>query len=101
VVALAYGGNPSFLRYEERKAGINLGWSEAPVFEWTIAGGKRGEPVRVGERVALFNEREGDCLIHFDRTVGGDIGWPTSPGFDDHAGKAAKKVGKKLVDFLF
>jgi hypothetical protein len=89
-IALGYGTAPSFLRYEERTVGINLGWSGAPVFEWTLLGGPRGGPVGTGERLAIHNAKAGTArvpgvLIHFDRTVGGDIGWPDSRTWWDQA----------------
>jgi hypothetical protein len=86
IIALGNGEQPSFIRYEHRTVGVNLGWSESPVFEWKILGGKPGELVRTGEWVALFNmrsESHGECLIYFDRTVGGDIGWPSSKTWSD------------------
>lgn len=81
-VALAYGGEPSFLKYADREFGVNLDWSADPVYEWRILGGAPGTPVRTGRSVALFNQSadggRGEFLVHFDRTVGGDIGWPSS-----------------------
>jgi hypothetical protein len=85
-VALGYGTSPSFLRYEEREVGINLGWTNTPVFEWKLLGGHRNEPVSSGDWLAIFNEKAGDCLIYFDRTVGGDIGWPSSQTWSDQLG---------------
>jgi hypothetical protein len=82
-VALGNGGDPSFAHYEDRTVGINLGWSEAPVFEWRILGGKPGEPVKTNAPVALFNAKADEFLIYFDRDVGGDIGWPSTRKFGD------------------
>jgi hypothetical protein len=73
-VALGNGGDPSFVRYENRTVGVNLGWSKTPVYEWKIVGGTAGTPVQAGQKVALFNEKANECLIYFDRTAGGDIG---------------------------
>src|SRR5262245_60471478 len=39
-IALGNGETPSFIRYEQRAVGINLGWSDTPVFEWKLLGGK-------------------------------------------------------------
>lgn len=33
-VAVGYGTSPSFYRYQDRNLGINLGNTEAPVYEW-------------------------------------------------------------------
>jgi hypothetical protein len=90
-VALGYGVPPSFIRYAHRDVGINLDWSNEPVFEWKLLGGKIGHPVRTDEWLAIYNERaegdsgRGECLIFFDRTVGGDIGWPSSKTWGDQA----------------
>lgn len=83
-VALGYGMNPSFIRYSERTVGINLAWSDTPVFEWTLLGGPIGQPVNSKNPVAIHNTKAGSTaspgnfLIYFDRTAGGDIGWPDS-----------------------
>ena len=105
-VALANGGSPSFLRYAERTVGINLEWSETPVFEWKLLGGRVGTPVNAKNPVAIYNARAGSAgspgnfLIHFDRNVGGDIGWPDSKRWESQivdlglgmAWTAAKKL---------
>lgn len=84
--ALAIGGDPAFLRYGEQEYGINLGFVKAPVFEWRLflRGGEKGLPIPSGEWVAIINEKvepEADFLVWLDRTVGGNIGWTTSPSF--------------------
>ena len=86
LVAPGYGISPSFIKYEERTVGINLGWSDSPVFEWKLLGGPIGRPVSSGDLLAIYNQRAGDCLIYFDRTVGGDIGWPSSQTWTDQLG---------------
>jgi hypothetical protein len=77
-VAVGYGKSPSFLRYEERTTGINLGWTEEPAFEWKLLGGPADDPVHTQEWIAIFNQKDGECLVAFDRNVGGDVGWPSS-----------------------
>ncbi len=90
-VALGVGKPPSFLRYATRDYGINLEWSTEPVYEWKLLGGAPGDPVQKGEWLAVFNTRAaggdgpGEPLIYFDRTVGGDIGWPSSKTWGDQA----------------
>jgi len=97
VVALANGGKPSFVRYEDRTVGVNLGWSEKPVYEWKVLGGSPGSPVMQGQRVALYNMKGNECLIYFDRTAGGDIGWPTSQRWEDKLKSLAISLGKEAV----
>jgi hypothetical protein len=87
-IAIGNGGDPSFIRYAERPFGINLKWSEGPVFEWRILGGRIGEAVRTNDPVAIFNAKNGQCLIYFDQNVGGDIGWPTSERWEDQVTEA-------------
>ena len=45
--------------------------------------GGTGQEVRSGDWLALYNQTARDCLIYFDRTVGGDIGWPGSETWTD------------------
>jgi hypothetical protein len=82
-VALGYGTSPSYIYYDERTFGINLNWSATPRFDWKLLGGKAGEEVRSGDWLALYNQAAKDCMIYFDRTVGGDIGWPSSETWTD------------------
>jgi hypothetical protein len=84
-IAIGNGNRPSFLNYDSREFGINLSWENSPSFEWKILGGTVGEPVMSDEWVALYNlkSESGECLIFFDRTVGGDIGWPSSQTWTD------------------
>jgi hypothetical protein len=106
-IALANGGSPSFLRYAERTVGINLEWSDAAAFEWKLLGGRAGSPVNARNPVAIYNTRaesggsRGNFFIYFDRTVGGDIGWPDSTTWEsklvDLGSGLAWKVAKKLV----
>ena len=96
-IALANGGDPSFVRYENRTVGVNLGWSKTPVYEWKVLGGAPGTPVQTGQQVALFNVKADECLIYFDRTAGGDIGWPTSQRWEDQLKALAIKAGKEAV----
>jgi len=77
-IALGYGIKPSFIHHTHRDVGIDLNWSEAPVFEWKLLGGKIGQEVVTGEWFAIYNTKARECLLEFDRTVGGDIGWPSS-----------------------
>ena len=77
-VAIGNGKSPSYIRYAHRNFGINLDWSSTPKFEWKLLGGKIGQPVRSGDWLAIYNTVTKQPLIYFDRTVGGDIGWPDS-----------------------
>jgi hypothetical protein len=96
-ISLGNGGDPSFVRYEDRTVGVNLGWSKTPVYEWKVLGAAAGTPVQIGQHVALFNEKANECLIYFDRTAGGDIGWPTSQRWEDQLKSLAVKAGKEAA----
>jgi hypothetical protein len=82
-IALGYGKDPSFIHNTHRDVGIDLDWSTAPVFEWKILGGKSGSEVTTGQWFALYNTHARECLLEFDRTAGGDIGWPSSQTWGD------------------
>jgi hypothetical protein len=81
--ARGYGKTPSFIRNAHRDVGIDLDWSERPVFEWKLLGGKSGQEIATGQWFAIYNTRAHECLLEFDRTVGGDIGWPSSQSWGD------------------
>ena len=62
-----------------------------------VVGHVTGRPVNCGDRVAIHNAKAGstqspDALIYFDRTVGGDIGWPDSKIWWDQAKDAMTKM---------
>jgi hypothetical protein len=78
-IALGWSkGGKQFLKYSKRNVGINLDWSD-PIFEWTILGGTPRTRVGRGQDVViLYNLKHKMPLMHFDRTKGGDIGWPDS-----------------------
>lgn len=86
-VALGIGGGRSFLRYAHRDVGINLEWSEKPVFEWRMfnTDGQLGMPIKENSLVAIVNvkvEPSPDFFIFLNRPPGmADVGWTTSPGF--------------------
>ena len=58
-----------FLRHQKRPVGINLGWSSSssPVYEWRIAGGVEGTPVKFGDPIALYNETAKDFVVYGSR----------------------------------
>ena len=88
-VAVGIGLGKAFLRYANRPVGINLDWSQEPVFEWRIFGSNlpEGTPIPENSWVAIVNDRvepKPDFLVHFDRPPKmADIGWTSSPGFWD------------------
>ena len=45
-----------------------------------------GTPVRSGDWLAIYNTTTKQPLIYFDRTVGGDIGWPNSETWSEQIG---------------
>lgn len=101
-VALGYGTEPSFYKYGHREIGINLENVKAPAFEWRIVGKSIGQPVGMGDMVAIYNtqvERDGelgDFFVRHHRDAGANIGWTTSP--DGHFIKSIiNKYGKQAA----
>lgn len=93
-LAIGLGKSPSFIRYKSREFGINLDWSSKPVYEWVILGGTAGTPVRTGQdKVVIFNLTHQEPLMYFDRTVGGDIGWPDSQTWAEAGKEWVKENG--------
>jgi len=100
-VAIGIGKDPSFIRNEKRSIGINLGWSDTPVFEWKLAGGSAGETIDPNAYLAIYNEKASECLIFFDRTAGGDIGWPSSETWGDQLkGKLLEEAKEAVIKAL-
>ena len=103
-VALGYGITPSFICNAHRTVGVDLEWSKSPVFEWKVLGGNLGSEVQTGDWVALYNDRAKECLLFFDRTVGGDIGWPSSKTWgaqlEDRVREAVKNHANNAYDKL-
>jgi len=77
--ALGWDRSSPFIRYATRDSGINLNWSNQPVFEWTILGGDRnGAPVKQNQAAVLFNTTHNMPMHYFERSRAGHIGWPDS-----------------------
>lgn len=85
-----------YLKYEKRDYGINLVWSKAPVYEFVITGGAKGQPVAVNAPVGIYNEVEKDFVIRAERPVGVGLRWYKDR---DKGGLAAvlKDAAKDLV----
>jgi hypothetical protein len=101
--ALGRGAGASFLRYAHRTIGINLSFEQNPEFEWAVYGGATGSPVNTNVPIAIFNTRverggeNGDFMMYFDRPVGGDIGWITSPTLWGQLAPHLKTVVEKAI----
>ncbi|MDQ0078272.1 hypothetical protein [Arthrobacter oryzae] len=97
-VALGYGTHRSFLYYTGRKLGINLDWSGPPEFEWVILGGQFGTDVQKDTPVAIWNDTVDLFWIHFDRNLGGDIGWHNSKRWGAQFSKALRDLFDEYGD---
>jgi hypothetical protein len=73
-VALRVKGG-GYLKYSKRTVGINLAWSNTPVYEWRIAGGTPGQTVSLDAPFALLNDVEHDALIYGSRPAGINLVW--------------------------
>jgi len=95
-IALGNGNKPSYIVYADRDFGVNLKFADTPRYEWMVLGGKIGQPVKANTRVALFNVNAGsdaspgNFFMYFDRTVGGDVGWPDSKTWGEQLGGKLK-----------
>lgn len=75
-IAMAWGSKSKFVKYSKRMVGVNLDWSSAPSYEWTILGGRPGTTVKRGkDTIILHNLKINQPLIRFDRKAGGGIGF--------------------------
>lgn len=59
-----------YLRRWSRDYGINLVWSQTPIYEWTVR--SFGQ---ISGGVGLFNEAQQDYVVYCLRTYGLNIGW--------------------------
>ncbi len=71
-----------YLRHGQREYGINLKWSEDPVYEWQIqgSGSSAGTDVRLGVALGLFNNSVGDTLFYDPRRYGINLKWLADKG---------------------
>ena len=93
-VAIAWDDH--YLRHGHRDIGINLKWSDKPVFEWRILGGQVGAPVERSIKVALWNDTADEPMIQVDRDgPGADVGWPSTRTWRE---QAIDFAGKEVVD---
>lgn len=88
-----------YLYYGARTIGVNLNWSDNPVFEWRLLGGRPGAPVRTDEWFSIFNmhAQPGEPLIYFKREVGGNVGWPSSKTWLEQGFDWAKEALQKAI----
>lgn len=64
-----------YIKYENRKYGINLNWSEFPVYEWEFRQGAAAGTVKVNVPVALFNRTVSDYVVYASRDFGINLKW--------------------------
>jgi len=64
-----------FLKYADREYGINLVWSDTPVFEWKIDGGTPARLVNSKRDIGLVNTRIGQHVVYCEREYGINLRW--------------------------
>jgi hypothetical protein len=66
-----------WLKFKNRIFGVNLGWSDTPVYRWKVSGNTAGKYVLDGDKVALvYNLNPGvDSIIYCKQTVGINLQW--------------------------
>lgn len=73
--ALAVSGH-GYIRYENRRYGINLGWSsDAPFPEWEFRRAGVSGNVDPKFPLALYNRVADDCVVRADRSYGISLRW--------------------------
>lgn len=72
--ALEVAGH-GYIRYENRRYGINLGWSEDPVLEWEFRRAGAAGDVDPGLPLALYNRTAADCVVYAEREYGINLRW--------------------------
>lgn len=74
-VALQMPGH-GYVVYRTRDKGINLDWSDTPVYEWEIQGdGNPSGKVQTGKLFRLYNHVEKDYLVYAVRDNGIHLRW--------------------------
>ncbi len=68
-----------FVKYGERSHGINLVWSEKPIYQWKLIKKKdtsHVEPeIKSGDTVALYNMKQSDYVVYAERSTGINLRW--------------------------
>ena len=75
--ATLFQGKPSpvYLMYTKQEKGINLGFSQGGSEQWVIEGGPKGQPVRTGANISLYNVVAKDYVIYAEREHGINLRW--------------------------
>lgn len=63
-----------YLHYKERKYGINLEYSQTPMYQWEFRGTGTG-PVRLKTSVSLYNSVSRDYVVYCRRDYGINLRW--------------------------
>ena len=73
-----------YLRYQVRDKGINLAWSDGPVYEWEVRdyAGASGK-VKTGQKFSLYNHVEKDFLVYAERDNGINLRWKKDSNKND------------------
>ncbi|WP_157519375.1 hypothetical protein [Herbidospora mongoliensis] len=71
-----------YLRYGEREYGINLKWSDEPVYEWRLLGNPSlvNTPVDIANPVGLYNTVANDYVFYDPRRYGINLKWLRDKG---------------------
>ncbi len=97
-IAIGLGKNPSFMCHEKRFIGVDLQWHDQPCYEWLLLGGERDTPVKTNEWFAIYNTKVEECFIETERTMGGNVGYPSSQTWWDQGVGILKNLGKKAAE---
>lgn len=67
LVAIRVEGG-GYLKYESRKWGINLVWSDTPVYEWELKSrDSQGSSLKANTPISIYNRKVNDAMIYCRR----------------------------------
>ena len=64
-----------YVKYETREYGINLVWSQTPVYEWKFMNGSSTAAVLANTPLGLFNLTANDFVVYAERDNGINLKW--------------------------
>ena len=64
-----------YIQYANREYGINLTWSNTPVYEWKFVNGSSSGPIAANSVLGLYNLTANDFVIYAEREYGINLRW--------------------------
>lgn len=70
-----YVKDHGYIKYESRDYGINLVWSNVPVYEWKFMNGSSTSVLPANTPIALYNLTANDYVVYAERDYGINLKW--------------------------